>query len=368
MPDELQELHLDTLDVDDSGKIVVLDKPLEPTGPPRNIKGSASLIEDYRSCPAKAYARITRQPSEKSVSLILGSAVHEGLERYVKYEEDPYASFETYLRIEGEKNSIALDNAAGAEAIKVGTACVGAGVGLLEHPGTSGIPLRKRLDQEYIEKFFIIERNGRKYSGKIDFVMFLTDPKNYVIGDWKTGKNAPTESKLKVDLQFSMYAYATMNDPQLRTFGRMMTHGVYVHLRGQSQELHDSGRRKAIKDTKDLKLIKYDFKVKRTEEQVETAFATKIEPVMAAMEAGIWYRNEGTFANPCSYCSFHNKSLDRCEAEIPADKIGKYPMRNTVIDLIEQIGDTSKPADNGMLFGPEVIEQSRKSGLKPYNA
>jgi RecB family exonuclease len=366
MSDEYEELALDTLEVDEETgevrKASVVDE--EPRNLPNQIKGSASLIEDYRSCPAKAYARLTRQPSEKSISLVLGTAVHEGLEKFVKFRQDPQKTFENALKFEAEKNKIPLNTKEASDAMLVGVKCVGAGIGVLSHKGPTGIPLYERLDQDYIERYFVLERNGRKYSGKIDFIAIMQNEHDYVVGDWKTGKNAPSKLKLQEDLQFSIYGWATKNDPAMRTYGRLMHHGVYMHLRGQSTELHDSGRRKAVKDTKDPSKVKHDFPVTRTEEQIEDHFNSRIEPVMAAMEQGIWYRNSGTFANPCSYCSYFNKDKERCEVELPMDSgEKKYSLKKTSEQLVNEL----KPEPAGMLFGPEVIDDSRKAGLKPYN-
>jgi hypothetical protein len=362
---ELSELALDNLEVDiETGEVRKSQKVDEPRDMPNEIKGSASLIEDYRSCPAKAYARLTRQPSEKSISLVLGTAVHEGLEKFVKFQKDPMKTFEDALRFEAEKNKIPLDTKEAAEAKLIGAKCVGAGMGILGHKGPTGIPLYMRMDPEYVERYFIIERNGRKYSGKIDFIVFMQNEIDYVVGDWKTGKNAPSKVKLNNDIQFSMYGYSTKHDPNMKTFGTLMHHGVYMHLRGQSTETHDSGRRKAVKDTKDPSKVQYDFPVARTDEQIEEHFTGVIEPVMAAMEQNIWYRNAGTFASPCSYCSYYNKEKDRCEVELPSDSgEKKYRLRKTSDQLVKELA----PEPSGMLFGPEVIDDSRKAGLKPYN-
>jgi hypothetical protein len=233
--------------------------------------------------------------------------------------------------------------------------CLTAGLTILTHVGPSGIPYYKTLDKDYVERGFAIERNGRKYVGKLDLVA-IKDDGSYSVVDYKTGKTAPDDWKLKSDLQFSMYAYATYSDPNMaRTVGRFMERGVYLHLRGKSLEKVASGlRAKSVKDTKDKSLIQYSVPVKRTEEQ--------IEPVMGLMEAGAWFRNIG---DDCKWCGFWNKDKQRCEVEIPLDATEKVKELEA-----KRLDHKPAPTPNDepqMLFDKSVVTESRKAGLKPYS-
>ena len=314
MNDELEEVDL--FDVDETTKEVIRPVNSEPDANlAKQIKGSVSLIKAYEQCPAQAYGRITRQYQEKGVALVNGIAVHEALEKYIKDDVDPQAYYMRALQFEAEKNKVSLIGRDGDEAKKVGAECVGAAVGILNHQGKTGIPLKDRMDKDLVEKGFTIFRNGRKYVGKMDFVMF-TGPEQYVIGDWKTGKNAPDPYELNTDLQFSMYAYAAMHDESMKTYGIWAERGVYMHLRGVSTEFDKNGKR--VPKTRTKKPLQYDFPTNRTQVQVEEDFLTRIEPVMQDMEDGRWRRTKG---KPCSWCSYFDKERVRCTVEIPQDAL-----------------------------------------------
>ena len=105
------ELDLTAIDVDPvTGKIVdaTSTPALFAPAPQENhdIRFSVSLIEDYTKCPAKAYARITRQPSEKSISLVLGIAVHEAFEKLFKERKNPKETYARAFEREAELNKI----------------------------------------------------------------------------------------------------------------------------------------------------------------------------------------------------------------------------------------------------------------------
>lgn len=354
MSDDLEELDLDALDIDAEGNIVKNDKPPEPTDTPREIKGSASLIDDYRTCPAKAYGRITRQPQEKGLPLFLGTSVHTTLEKFAKSrgQIDAVETFKKELKFEAERNNFDLKNKEGEDATTTGIRCVSAGVTVLSSAGR-GVPLYQRLDPEYIERFFVIYRNGRKYVGKMDLITPINDWERYVIVDYKTGKNAPDPYELKESIQFSMYDYAAFTDESsTRTYGMWPERDVYLHLRGQSTEFHPSGKRKSAKDSK--KPLKYDFPSKRTPQDVERHFNTVIEPAMAAMEAGVWFRGK---PENCSWCGFFDKAKQRCTVQLPGDTLN-------LDDYVET--KRAEPNAQPLLFSEAAIVASRKAGLKPY--
>lgn len=345
LAEELEELEL--FDVDPATGKVKRPESNEPDANlAKTIKGSVSLIKAYQQCPAQAYGRITRQKQAKSIALVQGIAVHEAIEKYIKYDKDPIKEFMSALAFEAERNDIPLKGPQAEEARKVGPECVGAAVGILSHKGPSGVPLKERMDKDLIEKGFTVFRNGRKYVGKMDFLVFIGDEK-YIIGDWKTGKNAPDKAELNNDIQFSMYAYAGLNDPNLKTYGLWPEYSVYMHLRGQSREIDANGRRVPKNRTKQP--LQYDFPTQRTQEQVERQFVTQIEPAMSAMEAGHFGRWEGGKA--CSYCSFWDKSKERCTVEIPTDA------------LLKKKDDVPQEA----LFGERVLTESKAATLKPYS-
>jgi hypothetical protein len=350
------EIDLDDWDVDETGQVVKVTAT-EPIPAPKTVRGSVSLINDYLACPAKAYGRITRQVQHKGIALAKGIAVHEALEAFIKEDGnlDAEKTFLSVLDFECDKNLIAKTNEKYAEARKTGLYCTIAGVTILKKPGSSsGTPLFQRLDKEYVERGFAIERNGRKYVGKMDFVMFVRDKnserQSYVIGDWKSGKTAPNDIKLLTDLQFSMYAYAGMYDINSpKTYGTWMHHGTYVHLPGQSLERHPSGKRKSVKDVKNPDMIQRDFTVQRTQEQVEADFTDTIEPVMEQMEKGVWFRKR---TEDCSWCGFWSSEKMTCTVELPSD-------------AKQRIREANEEQMLSLITHSELTE-SKKAGLKPY--
>jgi hypothetical protein len=337
---EMQEVSLFDVDTN-TGKVLSPVNTEPDANLAKSIRGSVSLIKAYQQCPAQAYGRITRQKQSKGVALVNGIAVHEALEKYIKEDADPQKTYLSVLNYEAGRNEVSLNGKAADEARKVGTECVGAGVGILNFKGTTGVPLKDRMDKDLVEKGFSIFRNGRKYVGKMDFIVVTADGERYFIGDWKTGRNAPDKFELDTDLQFSMYAYAAANDETFKTFGKWQEYGVYMYLRGQSREFGSGGRRVAKNVTKQA--LQYDFPTKRTPEQVEKQFVSTIEPVMSQMEAGVFPRYEG---KSCSYCAFFDKAKERCGVEIPTDSL-------------------SQPQTQ--LFDSKVLTESKAAKLKPYS-
>ena len=325
----------------------------EPSNPNVGIiKGSASLIADYQACPAKAFGRITRQEQPKGFALVNGIAIHEALEKFIKEEADPIKTYESTLRYEAERNKVALDDAAAAEGHRVGLFCIGAGVEILKYRRADGKMLYQTMDPDYVERGFSFVRNGRTYRGKIDFVAFQKNG-GYVIGDWKSGKNAPSTFKLKTNIQFSMYDYALHVDPDKRTNGKWMTYGTYVHLRGQSEERDKSGRRKPVKNSKPEN-VNFSLRVNRTPEQVESHFVDVIEPVMSAMEQGVWFRN---YPDPCSWCGFYNKVTESCNAKLPHET-DQYRIKPDAEQQVKQLPDAP------LLIDTKAVPKGK---LKPYN-
>jgi hypothetical protein len=376
--EELEELNLEEIDVDpETGEVVV--KRVEDDSPidtPKEVKGSATLISNYMQCPAKAYGSMTRQPQEKGIALIQGIAIHTSLEKYTKYEEDPLKVFNRDLLYEAERNKLSLDGKEGDEARRIGTMCVTAGKVILDSKGNTGVEFRKRIDPNYVERGFVMVRNGRRYVGKLDGIAF---PKTggYVPYDWKSGKNAPKpmtfgakipkESALKQNVQFTLYAEGPRTDPTMpETFGKLPDRLVWMHLRGQSQERHESGRRKTVSQSEDGK-VQYDFPTTRTQEEIDTHFTTVIDPIMGAMESGLYYRrDEGGMG--CSWCGFWDKEKQQCKVELPVDAKERVKQAREVQQATEKKHEVIELTAS--LFGTNeqtMLTESRKAGLKTYN-
>lgn len=342
MSEELEDIDETLLDVDpETGEVVQAVIVAPDANLARTIRGSVSLIKAYQQCPAQAYGRITRQKQTKTMALVNGIAVHEALEDYIKLDKEPQKRYDDVLKFEAERNEVSLSGTSADEARKVGRECIGAAVSILGYEGTTGVPLKERMDKDLVEVGFSVERGGRLYVGKMDFAVFKK-PTVYTIGDWKTGKNSPSPYELKTDLQFTMYPWAAFHDRKLKTFGLWATSSVYMHLRGASQEKDANGR--TVPKNRTKKPLKYDFPTERTPEFVEYQFVTTIEPIMESMEQGRFYRVEG---KNCSYCGFYNKDKERCEVEIPADA------------LLAQQNQLS-------LIGATELTESKRAGLKPY--
>jgi hypothetical protein len=57
-------------------------------------------------------------------------------------------------------------------------------------------------------------------------------------------------------------------------------------------------------------------------EEIEKQFDETIEPIMAQMEAGVWFKNP---QKHCTFmCSYYNKKTMRCEAEIPTSNPDRF--------------------------------------------
>lgn len=316
MSDEYEELDLYDVEVDEqTGEVKKVPLPAEPVDAPKKIKGSVSLVKDYQACPAKAYGRITRQKQTKGVALVMGIAVHSGLEGYTQEDRDPIPVFISAFKEEADRNELPQGKDYD-DGMRNGLACVSAGKAILDKVDPfNRKTLKQNIKPENVERYFLVMRGTRTFTGKIDAIRMYDpgDPRGtYAIVDWKTGKNAPAAMELKSDLQFSMYPWACKLDPKLPTFGIWASALVYMHLRGKSVEKTAAGTTSRKKDAKK----QYDFPTSRTEEQVERDFVQTIDPIMEQMESGIWYRNQG---KNCSWCGFFNKENLRCEVQIPSD-------------------------------------------------
>lgn len=365
------DLDLEGLEVDETtGEVRRVSKPAAPASVSTKLgidfRGSASLLKDYQKCGARAYARITKQPGIKSIKLFNGSAVHSALEMYVKEQSDPMKVYETELIKAAEENKISLGTTEAAEARQVGILCVASGVAILNTPSKAGVPLWKRLDPQYVEKYFIITRNGRKYSGKIDLVAFQEDPSKYVVTDFKTGGHAPDQYTLDNDIQFDMYPYALYHDKACtKTYGTWAQREVYLHLRGQVQEKDvKTGRRLSLAQREKLppmtrKPLKYDFPTQRTLAQVEEKFENVLEPIMIQMENNVFIRNfEPSYG--CQSCEYFkpdplDKKMGKCGVDMPYDHKTEKDVKN--IDLIQLVAEVRKE---------EAKAKEALPPLKPY--
>lgn len=309
----------------------------------RNIRGSASLIKAYQTCPAQAYGRITRQKQSKTLALVNGIAVHSGLESYAREDgQDPQVVYADTLKLEAERNEVSLTGDTVAKAKTVGQECIGAGMAILDSTRGSTIPLKKRIDKNLIEVGFTFTRNGFLYVGKMDFMVFRpVQMIQYSVCDWKTGKNPPKGKQvgeyyeLDKDIQFTLYSEGAVQDEHLKrlTTGVYPQWSVYLHLRGATQEWDEKTGKRLPKNSKKLtKPLQYEWPTKRDKEENDWQFATIIEPEMQNMTDGRWSRRPG---RACDNCGFFNKRKLRCEVEIPADADLKNKTQISLIDHAE---------------------------------
>ena len=313
--DELEEIDLSTATVDEAtGEIIpgaepsLLDTPAAFSA--QGWRFSASLLSDYVQCPAKAYARMTRQPSVKTVALINGIAVHEALEAYEKNPDqtNPVDKYQTQFEFEADKARLPKSELTD-KVVSEGVEMIGTAIGpqILGAEMPDGRQFVRHLDPNLIEHKFDFTRDGRLWVGKIDLMHFFNS-EQYSIADWKTGRTAPSDLARSTDRQFSLYAYAASHDPTLKTFGVWPTRMAILHLRGKNV----SGIRKSKKNPEPD--MQYSFPITRTEDRVEDMFENTLNPVAEQIEKGVFYRVEG---DHCGWCPYFDRYRGRCGATLP---------------------------------------------------
>ena len=313
MTDE-DDIDLSNVDME-TGEYVPGGLFTKPVQDKASIRYSISLIKDYQKCPAKAYARITRQPGSKSLALVNGIAVHGAMEMFLKEERDAVSEFHRQFDYEAEKNDIPAKGDDAEKKRAEGEKMAACGQELLSKPTGDGTPFNRTVDPSLVESFFNIEREGRLFVGKFDLIHFRNrEEKRYAVIDFKTNKTVPNQFELDSDTQFSMYAWAAANDPKLPTYGTYPEQNTWLHLRGKNIAKDENG--KTILKVKD-KVWQYSFPTPRTEQSVEDDFKYTIMPVVEAIERGEWRRDKG---EACAWCPYFDFVKKRCGAEIPKVK------------------------------------------------
>ena len=277
----------------------------------KNIRYSVSLIKDYQACPAKAYARITKQKSKKSYALINGIAIHESIEMFIKERADMKETYAKSFIREGLRNEVATDS---IDAVKINKEAQP--ILVATHEILQADNFVDKIDPLLCEVGFKFERNGRLFVGKID-LMFYNPDGDYSIIDAKSSKNVPNQLSLNKDLQFTTYHAGALLDPTLPTYGKWAKQAVWWHLRGKNIAKDANGNAVRKNKTSDNRKFQYFFPTSRTQAEVEEHFDYTIEPIARQMEKGQWYRNEG---EACGWCSYFDASKQRCSAEIPKPK------------------------------------------------
>lgn len=310
---DLDDIDLANIEVDpETGEIKPAAKPelFQPQDAKPQVRFSVSLIEDYAACPAKAYARITKQPSTKSLALVLGSAVHNSIEQLLKYRRNPKDTYLAAFELECEKNQLVSTSEEAQKKKLEGDKMLGAAYTILSKEGQDGKPFYEKVDPTLVERFFRIERQGRVYTGKFDLLHF-SSPGDYAIIDFKTNKTLPNQETLDKKLQFSLYSWAASADPAMPTYGLWPSRSVWLHLRGKNVARNESGkaeRKEALKE------YKYSFPTTRTPEEVERVFNDTVEPIAEQIEQGRWYRTEG---EQCGWCQYYDRAKGRCGVTLP---------------------------------------------------
>lgn len=307
MSEDEEAIDLAGLEITPDGKVVSSKKNADSVKPSRY---SATLLSQYQKCPASAYARITKQPENKSLALVNGIALHEAIEGYIKRRDDMGETYKRSFTENSDKNNLDLtDSSLGFEKVKTDAqAMIINAKANLDLDG-----FVEKLDPELCEVGFSFERNGRLYVGKMDLIHMSSDGE-YSIIDAKSSKVAPAPEVLNRDLQFTLYHEGSRSDPTLPTNGKMARCGVWWHLRGKNVAKDETG--KTTRKVADKK-YQYFFTTTRTDEDIQDQFRYTIEPVAEAMEAGVWYRNE---KDHCGWCSYYDKAKGRCRVELPKRK------------------------------------------------
>ena len=305
---------------------------------------SASLIQDYGKCPAKAYARITKQKQLNfALPLVNGSAAHWGMESWLKERKDPIKAYNDYFRTECEKQG--QDPKIHEKKRLEGEHMMAVAWEQFKNPN-----FLDKVDPNLVEAGFRIGRDGRIFVGKLDLI-FFKEPKRYNIIDFKSGAKPPSPEKLFTDVQFNMYPWATFHDPSLPTNGIWPEYATWFHLQGEVTETrtvnHRDGttsQKKVEKPEKgpDTRKRKFDFKTVPTPESVEKIFRDTIDPVCEDIEAGRWRRTRD-FDSPmgCTGCTMFNKKTGDCGVQLPNDGLAE---RGGIISLLDRADIGSKAA------------------------
>ena len=307
-----EELDLSAVELTHDGKLIPratapeLFQTVQQVVTPE-LRLSVSLIKDYDSCPAKAYARITRQKSTKTLSLINGSALHQGVEEYIKHRTDIRRTYTAYLKENADKNKLSLSTPENVKFLEKFYPVVDLAKEELDRDGWVD-----KLDPSLVEVPFEFRRNGRLYLGKIDAIDPLDRAKGlFSIVDLKTGKTVPSRTAFDADMQYSMYYIGAYSDPKLPTFGKWPTEGIWWHARGKNVAKREDG---TTDKRKGMAVMQYKFKTVRTLEEVEQQFVESIEPAVELMEEGRWRKVRGA---QCDWCSYFDKIKQRCTVELP---------------------------------------------------
>jgi len=185
-----------------------------------SLQLSYTQLEKYDRCPlAYWFSYVLRIPTPATASLVVGSAVHEALERFFKaIQKDESPNKESILQYYEEAYAREYN----------------AGPLITERDHDLG---KQALDSFYdantpkfpkpmaLEKAFSFEIGGHQVRGKIDRVDAIDASDEVLIIDYKTGKSRSNEKESDLDfakksLQFSIYALAAQKcfDWKVREF------------------------------------------------------------------------------------------------------------------------------------------------------
>jgi hypothetical protein len=292
----------------------LFDAPIDATPPdldPGELRVSATLLENYSVCGAKAWGAFTKQEQPKSFALVRGSAVHDALEQFAKFQADPTKAYIEAFHREAEFNQLSVNGPFFKKELDEGRPMVAAGEAILRKDD-----FYKRIDPELVESWFEFRRDGVLFKGKLDLLHF-SSPTRYTIIDYKTGKKAPKQFDLDHKIQFLLYCEGTSKDPALKTYGLWPERCVWMHLRG----VNLSEKRRKPGETPTEERFQFAFDTRPTREDVATVFTETIDPMITAMKAGLWPR---IYSEACNWCGFFKKSADGsgsgvCTVKLPGE-------------------------------------------------
>ncbi len=184
------------------------ETPVEITKKPK-MRLSASRVSTWMDCPLQAkFKYIDRLPTKQSAAASFGNCVHAALETFcINHDLDQaIALFEDYWS-NPEKLNVVPD-----------TWPKGTSFGGYMERGKEALKMyaesAKWINREFVasEHNFLVPFGDFELTGKVDLLEFSKDKRGddtVKITDFKTNKKAPFVGNLRLNIQFTIYDYAS---------------------------------------------------------------------------------------------------------------------------------------------------------------
>lgn len=179
-----------------------------PAGQPK-MRLSASRLNTWMTCPMQArFQYIDRLPTKQNSAASFGNCVHAALEHFCEHHDldaalKLYEYYWTNPDVLGVEPDIWIK---------------GTSFGQYMEKGKDSIRMyaesKKWIKREFLasEHSFLVPFGEYELTGKVDLLEFSTDKNGYdsvKITDFKTNKKAPFVGNLRLNIQFTIYDYAS---------------------------------------------------------------------------------------------------------------------------------------------------------------